>query len=35
MKRVMVDCNTCNTEYFGFDTPPVTLMSMVSQKGIT
>ena len=22
MKRVMIDCNTCNTEYFGFDTPP-------------
>ena len=21
MKRVMIDCNTCNTEYFGFDTP--------------
>lgn len=22
MKRVMVDCNTCNTENFGIDTPP-------------
>ena len=22
MKRVMIDCNTCNTENFGFDTPP-------------
>ena len=22
MKRVRIDCNTCNTEYFGFDTPP-------------
>ena len=21
MKRVMVDCNTCNTENFGIDTP--------------
>ena len=23
MKRVMVDCNTCNTENFGIDTPPL------------
>ena len=22
MKRVMVDCNTCNTKNFGIDTPP-------------
>ena len=22
MRRVMVDCNTCNTENFGIDTPP-------------
>lgn len=22
MKIVMVDCNTCNTENFGIDTPP-------------
>ena len=21
-KRVMVDCNTCNTENFGIDSPP-------------
>ena len=24
MKRVMVDCNTCNTENFGIDTPRFT-----------
>ena len=23
MKRVMVDCNTCNTENFGIDTTPI------------
>ena len=23
MKRVMVDCNTCNTENFGIDTTPL------------
>ena len=22
MKRLMVDCNTCNTDNFGIDTPP-------------
>lgn len=23
MKRVMVDCNTCNTENFGINPPPI------------
>ena len=32
MKRVMVDCNTCNTENFGIDNSPFCLYIQVIKK---